>query len=105
MTDMPRARQAHIVANPENKAQAENAVHKDICQTIHSLSMELNMSIGTMHAIKQDHGYHKMYSQHVPCLLINTQKKHRTLTLMEHLQQYHTQGDAFLRQIVAGNET
>lgn len=51
---MPRVEQAYIVANPENIVQEEkNAVCKGRCwlTTFHSISMELNMSIGTVHTI------------------------------------------------------
>jgi hypothetical protein len=78
MTDIWRLGQAHTVANLENTAWAENAVCKDRCQTICFLSIKPNMSISTVHTIKQHPGYFKMGSQCVPCLLVSTYKENRT---------------------------
>jgi len=52
----------HNVANLENTAQRVNAVCENR-QTIFSLSMVMNMCVGTIQAIIQDLGYCKVCSQ------------------------------------------
>jgi len=51
--EMPRVGQAYIVANPENTVQKEIAVCKGRrwLTTIRTTLVELNMFIGTVHAI------------------------------------------------------
>jgi len=85
--------QAHTVANPENNARVENAMHKDK-HLEHSL--ESNMSNSTAHAIVQDFEYHKISSQGVPCLLTCKYKKQRKSISLEYLQQNHTEHNTFL---------
>lgn len=77
MTDMQRPGWTHTVTKLKNTAWVENAEHKDRCQTIHFLSIKLNMSIRTVHPIIRHLGCLKLCSQCVPCLLENKHKKHR----------------------------
>jgi phosphoheptose isomerase len=77
MIGMTKLGQAHTVAN------LENAVYKDRDQTIYSLSVELNVSIYTVHAIALNFVYHKVFSQWVPCLQTHT-KEHCLSISLEH---------------------
>lgn len=67
MTDMPTLEKAHTVTNLQNTASVKNALDKDK-QADHSPTMELTMSISTVHAIQEDLRYHKVCSQCVQCL-------------------------------------
>jgi hypothetical protein len=61
--DLPRLGQDHIVTNMENIAWVRNAKCKDSNQTNHSLSMELNFTICTVHAIVRNLVYYGACSQ------------------------------------------
>jgi hypothetical protein len=95
--EMPRVGQAYIVANLENNVWEENAVCKGRCwfTTIHSILVELNMNIGSMHAIIRGLWYHKVHS-HI-YWWIHT----RNITC----QWYCTEILAFLWWIVVGKDT
>lgn len=74
--EMPRMGQAYIGADPENFVQEESAVHKGRCwlTAIHSTLVELNVSIGILHAVIWG-----LISQVVfPRLLMDTHMKHHT---------------------------
>jgi hypothetical protein len=105
MMDMVRTGQAYTVTNPKNTAQVANTVCKDRHQIVCSLSMEMNMSGGTMHTIIQDLEYCKVCSQWVLHIWqthtwSNTRPYH-----WDSLQYHLTQGDAFLQQTALGDAT
>ncbi|KAJ4445317.1 hypothetical protein ANN_07122 [Periplaneta americana] len=55
--------------------------------------------------VSQHLGYHKIYAPWVPRQLSDQHKTQRMASALTFLMRYHTDGDAFLDQIVTGDET
>ncbi|KAJ4433766.1 hypothetical protein ANN_16078 [Periplaneta americana] len=55
--------------------------------------------------VSQHLGYHKICARWVPRQLSDQQKTQRMASALTFLKRYHTDGDAFLDQIVTGDET
>ncbi|KAJ4425723.1 hypothetical protein ANN_27919 [Periplaneta americana] len=55
--------------------------------------------------VSQYLGYHKICARWVPRQLSDQHKTHRMASALTFLMRYHTDGDAFLDQIVTGDET
>ena len=104
MMDMSRPGHTYNATNSENTAQGVNAVCEDRHLTIFSLSIVMNMSVGTIQAIVQDLGYCNVCSQWVLRLLTHT----RSNTCQHQWDSYSStllKSDEFLQQTAMSDET
>ena len=100
MTDMWRPVWTHTVTNLKNNAWVENAVHKDRRQTIHFLTIKLNMNIRTVHPNIRHLGCLKLCSQCVPSTRKQAQEaSHVPLNIWSAII-HHTEGDVYLWQTI-----
>lgn len=83
---------------PSPHKKVKNGHWKDRHQITCSLSKDVSMNSGTVHAIIQDVDYHKVHSQWVTQARMHT---HKWTSQLHHLQPYHTH-DAFQGQTMVG---
>ena len=69
------------------------------------MSTELGVSMGAVEKLISSLGYSKRCASWMPRMLTPEQKDHRVTVSQEFLKRYEAEGDAFLGQIVTGDET
>ena len=85
--------------------RVQTAGHEDGRRTDRSLSMELNLSVATVHAIVWGLRQHMMFPLGPTSNDIHTCEGHHKSLSPKHLQLYSTVADAFVRWTVEGNDT
>jgi hypothetical protein len=93
------------VATETVKQQIEQRIRDYRRVTIDEIAVEFNMSHGSAYNIfHNDFGYRKVCSRWVPRQLLDDQKREQQMICQEHLDHHAREGDAFLHQIVTGDE-
>jgi hypothetical protein len=94
------------VATETVKQQIEQWICDYTQVTIDEIAVEFNMSHGCAYSIiHNDVGYRKVCSRSVPRQLSDDPKRARHTICQEHLDRHAHEGDAFLHQIVTGDES
>ena len=88
------------------KQQIEQRIRDYRRVTIDEIAVEFNMSHGSAYNIVHDDlGYRKVCSRWVPRQLSDDHMRARQTICQEHIDCHTHEGDAFLHQIVTGDES
>ena len=88
------------------KQQIKQRIHDYSRVTIDEIAVEFNMSHGSAYDIVHDGlGYRKVCCRWVPRQLSDDHKRAHQTICQEHMDSHALEGDAFLHQIVTGDES
>lgn len=105
ITDKPRSGRPLSAATAENKASVDGLIRNDRRISCRIIANSVGISVGTAQAIVAELGYSKVCARWVPRQLTEELKLKRLNVCTELLKRYASEGDAFMNNIITGDES
>lgn len=105
LQDLQRAGRPPMAVTPDMLQRADVVIRADRRITTRQLVLKLSVSKGSVDAIINALGYRKVCARWVPRSLTVDHKSQRKDIASDLLQRFEADGEAFLSQIVTGDET
>ena len=91
--------------NPDMLQRADGIIHADRRITSRQSAVQLSVSSGSAMAIINSLGYSKLCTRRVPRSLTTEHRRQRKAVCSELLERFDAEWEAFMSQIVTGDET